>query len=646
MPKITNVLPFSPYGYTPTEYVCIIYVVLFSLSTIIHIGQAGRYRLWWLFPTAIFAGLIEIVGWAARLWSSIAVHEVKPYEIQLVTTLCAPTPLAAANFTTLGGMITRMGPQYSRLGPKKYTAIFLCCDVFSLLVQGIGGGIGAHAVAVNKSPKTGGHVMLLGIILQLLTIVLYVLCAGEFVYRYLHDRPLSKRVEAGNTTPRGPGAPSLSPDMRLLLYGMSFNTLCLLIRAIYRVIELAFGFRGRIVETQVYFNVLDAAMITLAIWALNFTHPGRLMYRASTESGREELGRCRHTRLSSSVMADPSPRLPPELEQEIFELASTAHPETVPTLIRVARRVQEWTEPFLYRTLRVRDSTRLSAFIAALHTKPASFLARGLRHVLFESVPECTNELCLEIIAKCPHITSVGTTNTFCGPAAFDGLASLRHLRRMAVSLCEIMPWDDTADDFEWERLCVDPARASPALARITHLSLHDNMDQTHHLVLDALPCMPCLTHLRLKLRGLPADTARSMLSSRRPRLEVLLLTMGYRSDASIKTFPVDDIRLVCGLAHDSYDEFWDEWTKSSLGEDDMWTVAEELVDRRRQSQLALALEDLTLADQPPRQTKSDDPEHSEAVLAELEWISQPSRSPASAESDSDEEQGQQLDTQ
>ena len=62
----------------------------------------------------------------------------------------------------------------------------------------------------------------------------------------------------------------------------------------YRTIELADGWNGRIISTQVYFSgldltylvnailiiltdVLDGAMVTLAIYTLNFAHPGFLL---------------------------------------------------------------------------------------------------------------------------------------------------------------------------------------------------------------------------------------------------------------------------------------------------------------------------------------------------------------------------------
>ncbi|KAJ7051530.1 hypothetical protein C8F01DRAFT_1376846 [Mycena amicta] len=45
------------------------------------------------------------------------------------------------------------------------------------------------------------------------------------------------------------------------------------------------------------------------------------------------------------------PKLPPELECHIFQLAALLNPELVPALLVVAWRVKEWIEPLLYNTL-------------------------------------------------------------------------------------------------------------------------------------------------------------------------------------------------------------------------------------------------------------------------------------------------------
>ncbi|KAJ7090761.1 RTA1-like protein [Mycena belliarum] len=274
----------NPYGYIPSKAICILFIALFGLSTVIHIGQAARYRMSWLIPSVILAGCMEVLGWSGRLWSSLNITVMTAFQIQIIVLLCGPTPLAAANFVILGRMIGLMGTPYSRLGPKQYATVFLICDITSLFIQGIGGGMAAHAITTGKSPELGGNIMLAGIVAQLVTITVYILCAAEFFVRYAMDRPVKKY----SSVP-GKHTFTLTPRMRYLIGGMCFNTTCLFIRAIYRVIELADGFRGRISTTQVYFNVLDGWMIVFAIITLNFAHPGFLL-PAQKPADEEKVG--------------------------------------------------------------------------------------------------------------------------------------------------------------------------------------------------------------------------------------------------------------------------------------------------------------------------------------------------------------------
>ena len=45
----------------------------------------------------------------------------------------------------------------------------------------------------------------------------------------------------------------------------------------YRTIELVDGWDGRIISNELYFNVMDGAMIVAAMYCLNFFNPGRLL---------------------------------------------------------------------------------------------------------------------------------------------------------------------------------------------------------------------------------------------------------------------------------------------------------------------------------------------------------------------------------
>ncbi|KAJ7059707.1 hypothetical protein C8F01DRAFT_217913 [Mycena amicta] len=270
-------------------------------------------------------------------------------------------------------------------------------------------------------------------------------------------------------------------------------------------------------------------------------------------------------------------RLPPELERDIFELAAENHRETLVTVLRVAHRVLDWIEPLLYRTVRVRSSPAFDAFQRVLLTKPPTFLAASVRHVHFEACEECTYEICLEIISKCPGIRRIGTTKSFTGPRALEALGTLKNVNHLAVNLCGLFATEENLF-------------AHPAFARVTHLCLHDNM---HRYVIRArncaiLPSLPRLTHLRLKSPGLsPADIEHLLTSC--ALLEIFILTTSTRRTSSVTGTPgyavvSADPRLVWGQVSGDYNVFWDDWGRGANGLVDMWALAEEVVSKRKQN--------------------------------------------------------------
>ncbi|KAI0354291.1 RTA1-domain-containing protein [Trametes cingulata] len=268
--------PRSLYGYTPTEWICVTFVVLFALSTVLHLGQAIRSRLWWLLPTACLAGVGEIIGWVARLESSHDPTLINPYLIQISTTIISPTPLIAANFVVLGNVIQRIGQDYSRLSSKWYTIIFLSCDIIALIIQALGGAKASAAVRNGQDPKPGGDIMLAGVSFQLAGLVIYVTLASEFLLRYAYDHPFKRRSEVAFRADR------VEKKMKVMIIGLGLEAVFLFIRSIYRTAELSDGWQGKIITTQVYFNVLDGAMIVLAMFTLNAFHPGQLLGHAKT----------------------------------------------------------------------------------------------------------------------------------------------------------------------------------------------------------------------------------------------------------------------------------------------------------------------------------------------------------------------------
>ncbi|KAF8068863.1 RTA1-like protein [Lyophyllum atratum] len=237
--------------------------------SVAHIAQAIRYRMWFFFPTACLAGAGEVAGWACRILSSHDVSNRTAYIAHV-----GPIPLVAANFIIFGRLVTRLGPAYSRLPPRRYTIVFVSCDIISLFIQGGGGGLAAQADNPSKA-QLGTKIILGGIIFQLIMLTLYCCLAMEYLVRYTQGRPIDAQ-EDGPEYFRNRKA-AMTPKLKIMTLALAFNTLFLVIRAIYRTVEFADGWNGRIISTELYFNILDGAMIVLAIYAFNFAHPGVML---------------------------------------------------------------------------------------------------------------------------------------------------------------------------------------------------------------------------------------------------------------------------------------------------------------------------------------------------------------------------------
>ncbi|KAF8311486.1 RTA1-domain-containing protein, partial [Clavulina sp. PMI_390] len=255
----------------PTEWICILFLVLFAATTTIHLIQAGIYKKWFFIPTMVTGGLGELAGWSGRLWSSRNPNSFKAFILQITTTIFSPSFMTAANFIILGQTIQYANAQkYSRLSPRQFTWIFVTFDVTCLFIQSAGGGI-ASTTNVSQA-KAGSDIALAGIALQTVAITLYSLITIEFLWRLNRDKPI-------------PGRENLSANIQLVFIGLAISTLFLLIRAIYRLAEFANGWDGKIQSTETYFNVLDGGCIIVSMFAINIFHPGRLLKPTAETEG-------------------------------------------------------------------------------------------------------------------------------------------------------------------------------------------------------------------------------------------------------------------------------------------------------------------------------------------------------------------------
>ncbi|KAJ5174544.1 uncharacterized protein N7482_000421 [Penicillium canariense] len=276
----------TSYGYVPTLAAGIAYCTLFGLSMIFHTAQLWWKRTWWCSVFSIGC-LVELIGWAGRTWSSKCPYNSTAFLMQISTLIIgekfraphvtplptdlanqhpAPTFFTAGIYVLLGRFIQILGRQSSILKPSLYLWIFCTCDIISLVVQAIGGGMASmEANKVNGDTATGTNIMVAGIIFQLVSITIFVFCAADFVRRTMRHQLLQ----------------SLTGSVVPLLGAMIFSVLCIYVRSIYRTIELLQGWSGFLITHENYFIALDGAMMVAAVVVFNVIHPGWLLPKST-----------------------------------------------------------------------------------------------------------------------------------------------------------------------------------------------------------------------------------------------------------------------------------------------------------------------------------------------------------------------------
>ncbi|RHZ74479.1 hypothetical protein CDV55_108722 [Aspergillus turcosus] len=262
----------TPYGYQPSLAAGIVFCTLFGLSMILHTVQFAWKRTWWCCVFSIGC-LTEVLGWAARTWSAQCPYNMTAFLMQISTLIIAPTFFTAGIYVLLGRFIALLGRDSSVLSPSLYLWIFVTCDIISLVVQAIGGGMASAATNhPNGNTAPGTHIMVAGIVFQMASITVFVVLAADFVRRTLRRRLLQSMT--GSIVP--------------LFGAMIFSVVCIYVRSIYRTIELSEGWSGYLITTERYFIALDGAMMVAAVVVFNIFHPGWLMPTdKSTEFHRE-----------------------------------------------------------------------------------------------------------------------------------------------------------------------------------------------------------------------------------------------------------------------------------------------------------------------------------------------------------------------
>lgn len=274
---------FTIYGYYPNLGANAFFLAIFALCFGVQLCLGIRYKTWTYFIALVLGCLAEAIGrpispplwrrpwltstigYAGRLmlhnnpWSSTG------FEVQICCLIIAPAFIAAGVYLTLKHITIEVGAQFSPLQPRLYTWIFCLADLFSLILQGAGGGIAATADHGSNMQNVGNDLMMTGIVWQVFTLLIFGGMVADYASRVYANRSAlqSSAVKLMSTT-----------RFKLFTGGLFLAYLTIFTRCIFRIGEMANGWGNSIMQDETDFIVLDGVMITIATLCLTVCHPG------------------------------------------------------------------------------------------------------------------------------------------------------------------------------------------------------------------------------------------------------------------------------------------------------------------------------------------------------------------------------------
>lgn len=258
----------SPWEYRPSLALNSLLVGIFGASLAAHFIQGICWKTWGFFIAMVLGNVCEVIGYIGRIMAYNDIEGQNPFLIQICCLTFAPAFFAAGIYLCLSRIVIVFGADISRIPPKWYTYIFVACDFFSLVLQGAGGGIASTAASANKSPQPGTNVMLAGLGFQVFTLVIFIILCAEYAWRVM------QRVKSGGQLDPVHAKLRQSKRFRGFLAALAISTICILIRSIFRVVEMAEGWSGALMANQTLFFVLEGVMVAVAVIILNLFHPG------------------------------------------------------------------------------------------------------------------------------------------------------------------------------------------------------------------------------------------------------------------------------------------------------------------------------------------------------------------------------------
>ncbi|KAI0092852.1 RTA1-domain-containing protein [Irpex rosettiformis] len=250
-----------------------------ALALVLAFGQTFwsiKYRTKFMLAMVI-AAYTYALGIAIRFGLSRHPDSSGLYIVEYLFVTLSPCGFIAAEYVLLGRLVRWLGgDRHMLIRPQRITLVFVISDVTTFLIQAAGGGVSASAHEDLKKAKAGSNIFLAGLALQLASFLFFIVLYLRFITRMYK---FEKEAWVRDTH-----LPWYN-DWRTLAAAFTVSCAGVLVRSIYRTVELSEGFGGYLSRTEVFFYTLDFVPLIVALLVYIPFWPGRFLPQEVTTDG-------------------------------------------------------------------------------------------------------------------------------------------------------------------------------------------------------------------------------------------------------------------------------------------------------------------------------------------------------------------------
>ncbi|PQE07920.1 Sphingoid long-chain base transporter RSB1 protein [Rutstroemia sp. NJR-2017a WRK4] len=287
--KVSEQCPVSDtvFGYKPSLPINATLLALFCLVVVAQVVKGTYYRTW-TFMTAMLLGSACLVvgeldrslcagverwadcgiGYSGRVMMAQNAWSHGGFVLQHFGLTVGPAFFADSMYLTFVDIAETYTPSAARINPRIYPTISSTCTFLALFLQTIGSLMSSTSIVnilSSSALRAGTTVTLVGLVLQLLTMLFFGLMCIDYHYR-VRRAPQDWNAYAAPTR----------ESQRFVLFAWTSQAFYWLVGAsvVYRIAMLAQGWDGGIVKNEAAFVCLQGVTVLLAGYCFSALHPG------------------------------------------------------------------------------------------------------------------------------------------------------------------------------------------------------------------------------------------------------------------------------------------------------------------------------------------------------------------------------------